>query len=200
MRAARGVAWSNGTFVPLYRTGVPFVRVRASWWGWCDPRPRLASSCRRCPTPTSTRLPGSHHRDSVGMRRVARCGTGVAGWENTDPVGALRDARLTSRACLRAGPVGERGNYPVITSDVEGRDHRIVAYEPGRDGLVADGRAPASGTAARATTALGSSPHPATATGARSMRPRGPPGRPGRGGRPISVGGVGNGAPKPRIR
>jgi len=40
-----------------------------------------------------------------------------------------------------------------------------------RSGLVADGRAPRSGTAAHATTKFGSSPHPATPTSERSGEP-----------------------------
>ncbi len=70
-------------------------------------------------------------------------------------------------------------------------DHRIVAWAPGSDGLVVDGRAPASGTAARAPLGFGCSANPAVSTGAGSTRagmnsPAEPPGRrpefgPGRG-------------------
>jgi hypothetical protein len=84
----------------------------------------------------------------------------------------LPDLRTsTSRGRARQLSCGHRG--------FEGRDHRIVAQAPGRDGLIPNRRAPASGTAARATTELGSSPNPATTTGARSTRARGLPPRPG---------------------
>ena len=52
-----------------------------------------------------------------------------------------------------------------LLADVQGvvdRDHRIVAWAPGGDGLVEIRRAPEPGTAVNATTVFGSDPHPAT--------------------------------------
>jgi hypothetical protein len=43
-----------------------------------------------------------------------------------------------------------------------GRDHRIVAWAPGWDGLVVNRRALEPGTAIKATTIFGSDPNPAT--------------------------------------
>jgi hypothetical protein len=121
------------------------------------------------------------------------------GGRRTDPVVALREARLTSRTCVRARPVGERGNDPVVTRGVVGRDHRIVAQAPGSDGLVPNGRAPASGTAAGATTELGSSPNPAISGGVRSTRARGLPPRPGRCATPVRGGVSGTARPSRRF-
>jgi hypothetical protein len=64
------------------------------------------------------------------------------------------------------------------------RDHRIVAWAPGGDGLVEIRRAPTSGTAVNATTVFGSDRNPATpARKARMqrkrLRPRPPARRPG---------------------
>ena len=53
---------------------------------------------------------------------------------------------------MRARAVEERGNCPVVALGIEGRDHRMVAWAPGGDGLVVDRRALESGRAAEATT------------------------------------------------
>jgi hypothetical protein len=69
-----------------------------------------------------------------------------------DFVVALRDAHLASRTCVRARAVEEWGNHPVVALLVEGRDHRIVAWAPGSDGLVVNRRALQPGTAVKAAT------------------------------------------------
>jgi hypothetical protein len=58
------------------------------------------------------------------------------------------------------------------------RDHRIVAWAPGGDGLVEIRRAPTSGTAANATTVFGSEPHPATPVRKEKLRRKRPHPRP----------------------
>jgi hypothetical protein len=125
-------------------------RLGASWRGWRDFRvpSRWPVGDSRGGSVRGAR--GVTIGTRVGVPRVARCGTAAAGLDNYR--GGGRVARCSS--CLpdpRASRLGaERGNYPVVTPLLM-MDHRIVAWAPGGDGLVANGRAPASGTAARAT-------------------------------------------------
>jgi hypothetical protein len=56
----------------------------------------------------------------------------------------------------------EAGKWFVVNLRGMGRDHRIVAWVPGCDGLVVNRRALKPGTAVHATTLFGSDPDPAT--------------------------------------
>jgi hypothetical protein len=100
---------------------------------------------------------------------------------------------------LRVGPApGVSPDHPGAGLGVEGRDHS-QSRGTGSNGLLENGRAPASGTAAHATPRFGSAPHPATPARRRSRgEPAEPPARPGsRGGRRATR--AGNGAPTGRV-
>jgi hypothetical protein len=66
--------------------------------------------------------------------------------------------------CSERGCKGTRCTTATAQGEGRGsdRDHRIVAWAPGSDGLVDNGRAPMSGTAASATPGFGSDPKPTT--------------------------------------
>jgi hypothetical protein len=84
--------------------------------------------------------------------------------------GPLRDARLASRGLRTSRSRWGARQLSCGRPAVDDLDHRIVAWAPGGDGLVVDGRAPTSGTAARATTGDGSDTNPATSAPAGSTR------------------------------
>jgi hypothetical protein len=107
------------------------------------------------PLPASPLPAGPDHRSSRGRARASRAA--VPRWlvgKMTDPGVRCEMLALPSRTRGRARPV-ERKATARAHRGVEERDHRIVASAPGRDGLVEDERAPASGTAVRATTVFG---------------------------------------------
>jgi hypothetical protein len=173
--------------------------MAASWRGWRDPRPRLAPVCRRCthcrPHPVAGVCPPVLGW-AGGASRAA-----VPGWpagRMTDPVGGLRDARLASRTRGRARPVARtatirwspsgRGTGPqdggVVTRQRRARRNR---------------RAPASGTAVRATTVSGSSTN-ATRSLTEGVHATGGTIRVASArGEGIRGWGVGDGAPKPNV-
>jgi hypothetical protein len=69
---------------------------------------------------------------------------------------------LMPRGVPRNAAKGSEGSYVLRVMEGRVRDHRIVAWAPGGDGLVEIRRAPKSGTAATATTIFGSDANPAT--------------------------------------
>jgi hypothetical protein len=135
--------------------------------------PRVGHSEMHHPRPTAP--PGLHHRDTSG--RAARCALRIALAEWGNDRSGWRAARCSSHLPdqARAPPVGEQRDHPVVTTGIEGRDHKLIAQAPTSDGLVVNRRAPASGTAARATTEFGSSANPTGPLRKGSARPRGPP-------------------------
>ena len=62
----------------------------------------------------SVRVIGAFTIVNAAWVRNASSGS-VAEVENDDSVVARRDARVASRACVRARPAGSGGNYPVVT-------------------------------------------------------------------------------------
>jgi hypothetical protein len=108
---------------------------------------------RRSPFPG-----GRGHRYSSGRAGASRAAVPwCPAWEDDRSGGRCEILALPSRTRGRARPVEHKGDLSVLNAGVEERDHRTVAQAPGRDGLVENRRAPASGTAVYATTVFGSS-------------------------------------------
>jgi len=137
--------------------GVGAIFGCAARWSVRDPRPLAARSS--WDSPSGPGWAGSALRAAVGW---------VAGWENYRPCG--RVARCSS--CLPDLRTSRSGRgarqLPGAHAALKDQHHRIVAWAPGSDGLVGNSRAPASGTAARATTGSVVLPTPATSKRKRS--------------------------------
>jgi hypothetical protein len=110
--------------------------------------------------PAAPRPGRRDHRYTSGRAGASRAA--VWRWpagRMTDPVGALRDAHLALPDPCTSTSRHAQADSPVVTAGSRNSDHRIVAQAPDRNGLVGNSRAPASGTATRATTVFGSSPN-----------------------------------------
>jgi hypothetical protein len=151
-RATAEHAWTSWRA----RAGCGSAAGAVSWWGLRGCRVPVALFGQRSAAQVRSRPRWIHHRDA--RVHPARCGVVEAGWGEL-PIGWLRCERLV----VPAGPAyehscGERGQLCGRHPATADRDHRMVAWLPSRDGLVGNGRAPGSGTAAHATTGFGGDP------------------------------------------